>query len=138
MHLLVVILKNQLKRKETVCVIPDGSLWEVPFQALQTRNDRYLLQEYALYYAPSLDVLREMSKKSQNTQPIAFSLLAFGNPLIGNEVATNLKATYRGETLAPLPDAETEVKALKEIWGAEHKKELFEKTFEVDVRFTDR
>jgi CHAT domain-containing protein len=34
------------------------------------------------------------------------------------EVAANLNATYRGEVLNPLPDAETEVAALKNVWGA--------------------
>src|SRR5262249_55252514 len=35
-------------------IIPDGILWDVPFQALQTVNGRYLLEDYAVSYAPSL------------------------------------------------------------------------------------
>lgn len=37
-----------MKGNETVCIIPDGSVWEVPFQALQAMDNRYLLQDYAL------------------------------------------------------------------------------------------
>jgi CHAT domain-containing protein len=107
--------EGQLKSKETLCIIPDNALWEVPFQALQGNDNRYLLQDFALYYAPSISVLGEMAKKEPNSQ--ALSLLALGNPKFGNDIAANVKAVYRDETLAPLPEAETEVKTLKEIWG---------------------
>ena len=51
-------------------------------------------------------------------------MIAFGNPRIGNDIAGNLKAAFRGESLAPLPEAETEVKALGEIWGTRRSKVL--------------
>jgi CHAT domain-containing protein len=57
-----------------------------------------------------------MSARKNSSKRVLPSLLAFGNPRLENEVATNLRAVYRGEILAPLPEAEAEVKALKEIW----------------------
>ena len=115
--LLIKPAEEQLKGTDTLCIVPDGSLWEVPFQALEAKDNRYLLQSYASYYAPSLDVLTKMSKKESNSRSGSASLLAFGNPKLANEIASNVKAVYRDESLAPLPEAETEVKALREIWG---------------------
>ncbi len=53
----------------------------------------------------------------KKTETTATSLLAFGNPNLQNEVAANMKATYRGETLGPLPEAEIEVSALRNFLG---------------------
>ncbi len=108
--------EEQLKGKTTLCIVPDGILWELPFQALQARNGRYLLEDYAISYAPSLSVLKEMSGRKTDERTPA-SLLAFGNPTVPAEIAANIKTTYRGENLGPLPDAEMEVDALKGIWG---------------------
>jgi len=108
--------EGQLKGKTALCIVPDGILWDLPFQALEPRDGRYLLEDYSISYAPSLSVLREMSvqKKAEQTST---SLLAFGNPSLPSEIAANIKTTYRGENLGPLPDAELEVSALKNIWG---------------------
>lgn len=109
--------EGQLKGKTSICILPDGVLWNLPFQALEPRTGRYLLEDYSISYAPSLSVLREMSvqKKAERTST---SLLAFGNPSLPSEIAANIKTTYRGENLGPLPDAEVEVTALGNIWGA--------------------
>ncbi len=108
---------DQLKGKNSLCIIPDSILWDLPFQALQPSEGRYLLEDRAISYAPSLAVLREMSAQKKLSQPSAISLLAFGNPSLPTEITTNMKALYRSESLGPLPEAESEVKALKDIWG---------------------
>lgn len=108
--------EQQLRGKTSLCIVPDAVLWDLPFQALVPRDGQYLIQDYAISYAPSLTVLREMSAKKQ-AESTSKSLLAFGNPIMPNEIAANIKTTYRGETLGPLPDAEVEVGALKNIWG---------------------
>jgi len=109
--------EQQLKGKTSVCIVPDGILWDLPFQALEPRDGHYLLEDYAISYAPSLSVLAQMSriKKSGDAST---SLLAFGNPTMPGEIAANIKTTFRSETLGPLPDAEAEVSALKSIWGS--------------------
>jgi CHAT domain-containing protein len=108
--------EQQLKGKTALCLVPDGILWDLPFQALEPRNGHYLLEDYAISYAPSLSVLKEMFARTK-TECRCSSLLAFGNPTMPAEIAANIKATYRGENLGPLPDAEMEVDALKSIWG---------------------
>src|SRR5947207_15491191 len=102
--------EGQLKGKTSLCIVPDGILWDLPFQALEPRDGHYLLEDYAISYAPSLSVLSEMSARKK-TDPTSTPLLAFGNPVMPGEVAANLKTTYRGENLGPLPDAELEVSA---------------------------
>jgi len=114
--LLVKPAEQQLKGKTSLCIVPDGILWDLPFQALEPREGHYLLEDYSISYAPSLSVLGQMSGRKK-TETTGTSLLAFGNPNLQNEVAANMKATYRGETLGPLPEAEIEVSALRNIWG---------------------
>src|SRR5262249_58510853 len=98
-------------------IIPDGILWDVPFQALQTANGRYLLEDYAISYAPSLSVLREIKRSNEaRSKP---SLLAFGNPLAGMETVNQLREVRRGEGFKPLPEAENEVSAAARIYGAD-------------------
>src|SRR5262249_19481 len=71
---------EQLRGKTRLVIVPDGPLWELPFQALQTTQNRYLIEESAIFYVPSLTVLREMTKsRSQGAKPAAApTLLAFG------------------------------------------------------------
>ena len=103
--LLVKPASGQIANKGTICIIPDGVLWNLPFQALMSSSDHYLLEDRALYYAPSLSVLREMAKERVGKEKSAASLVAFGNPVIG-------KDNQRNEDLCPLPEAETEVNSI--------------------------
>jgi CHAT domain-containing protein len=52
----------QLRGKTDLVIVPDDKLWELPFQALLNSNIRFLIEEAAISYAPSLTVLREMVK----------------------------------------------------------------------------
>ena len=109
--------EQQLNGKSSLCIVPDGILWDLPFQALEPRDGHYLLEDYAISYAPSLSVLKQMSVRKNSERP-ASSLLAFGNPAMSNEIAANIRTTFRDENLGPLPEAEMEVEALRNIWGS--------------------
>ncbi len=106
-----------LQGKTSLLIVPDATLWELPFQALVTETGRHLLETYAISYAPSLTVLREM--KLQRSRPKANGLLAFGNPQLSARQIEMPKLALRGTTLAPLPEAEREVKALPRLYGAD-------------------
>jgi len=121
--------ETYLKGKSTVCIIPDGPLWNLPFQALQTDRDQYILELYAIYYSPSLQVLREMRKRSENlkalpvgrrTQNVTQSskaLYAVGNPAFGGET-TQSPLSLRNASFVPLPETEKEVRTLaSEVYG---------------------
>lgn len=116
-NLLLKPAESQFQGKRTLCIAPDGPLWEAPFQATQARDGRYLVEDYAIHYAPSLSVLAEVRRRgSAQERGRAPSLLAFGNPLAGAEVITRLREVNRGGSFAPLPEAEVEVKALAQMF----------------------
>ncbi|MFN0110003.1 MAG: CHAT domain-containing protein [Blastocatellia bacterium] len=111
----------QLAGKTRLVIVPDAVLWELPFQALVTPNNRYLIETAAVSYAPSLTVLREMQAARKRRANGPTNLLALGNPAFGAETVKRVELAYRGEKLSPLPEAEAEVKALGQLYGATSK-----------------
>jgi CHAT domain-containing protein/Tfp pilus assembly protein PilF len=110
----------QLQGRRSLIIVPDGSLWELPFQALQPSAARYLIEDCAIAYAPSLTALGEMIKlrDRRSDSPAGTStLLAFGNPALGTQTISLAKSVLMDEKLYPLPDAEREVNVIKQIYG---------------------
>ncbi len=111
--------RDELRNRNTLVIVPDGVLWQLPFQALQSAPNRFLLEDYAISYSPSLTVLREMSRPRKRESQTAASLLAVGNPSLGRLAAGRLKGVSADDPVAPLPNAEKEVQALRQLYGAE-------------------
>lgn len=44
-------------------IIPDKSLWKIPFQALSADGEKYLIEDKLISYAPSVSILLEQLKK---------------------------------------------------------------------------
>jgi CHAT domain-containing protein len=86
-------------------LIPDDFLWNLPFQALITERGKYLIEERAIFYAPSLTVMRRI--QDRRTKNSSGSLLAFANPSL------SASAGRLEEELCPLPEAESEVKSIR-------------------------
>ena len=110
----------QLRGKRALVIVPDGPLWELPFQALKTPAKRYLLQDHVIFYAPSLSALREMSRRKP-TQQAAPTLLALGNPALGVP-GKGRAAVLMGKNLVPLPDAGQQVRELQRLYGSARSK----------------
>jgi CHAT domain-containing protein len=91
---------DQLRGKTTLVIAPDGFLWQLPFQALEPEPDRYLLQDRAIFYTPSLSVLHEMQKLHQERKPAQPRLLAVD--------------------AAQLPASRREVDGLRQVYGRTH------------------
>ncbi len=89
-----------LSGRDTVIIVPETVLWNLPFQALQSSPTRYAIEDHAFSFAPSLTVLREMGRATPLVGDHA--LLAVGNP---------------ASSLAPLPDAETQARNLSRLYG---------------------
>src|ERR1051326_338136 len=124
--LLIGPAERQLRSVGTLCVVPDEFLWNVPFQALMTESDHFLIEDHPMYYAPSLSVLREMNRNGASNKNLDSSLIAFGNPLIGKE--------EQNTELCPLPEAEREVTSIAKVFNIGAAKVLIgdeatEKTF---------
>jgi CHAT domain-containing protein/uncharacterized protein HemY len=126
--------EQQLLGKKALCIVPDKALWELPFQALQVKPGVHLIEDYSLFYAPSLTVLREMIKKrgASTREPAtvrvspshnARSLFALGNPRSSNGTPARIKASASDN--AGLPESEREVKTLAELYGQSNSRVLF-------------
>lgn len=114
---------NNLKNCTKLIIVPDDILWELPFQTLQSKQNHFVLEDYALSYVPSLTVLREMRdlRKRENNSKNP-KLLALGNPFLGKATIAQAQYSYRNANLAPLPEAEKEVETLAEIYGESQSK----------------
>ncbi|PYS25451.1 MAG: hypothetical protein DMF72_01625 [Acidobacteria bacterium] len=127
--LLIAPAEQQLRNVGTICIIPDSFLWNVPFQALMTPSEHFLIEDHAVYYAPSLSVLREMNRKKGTSETTNSSLIAFGNPVIGRD-------EQRNADLCPLPEAEQEVSSIAKSFDEKNSRVLIgrdasEKSFKV-------
>ena len=123
-ELLLKPAEAQLRGKTNLVIAPDDKLWDLPFQALLTGANRFLIEDAAIAYTPSLTVLREMTKrrKNQGANPASATLLALGNPLLGKETMNRAALALRDEKLDPLPEAEQEVKGLRRLYGMSRSK----------------
>ncbi|MBP7375939.1 MAG: CHAT domain-containing protein [Pyrinomonadaceae bacterium] len=117
-ELLLKPAEKELAGKTNIIVIPDGPLWDLPFQALQDGKGKYLVEKAAISYAPSLTALREMRKRAKTRKPSPDAeLLAFGNPIIGRSTAERVQRIFMSEKLEPIPEAERLVNSLAKMYG---------------------
>ena len=86
-----------LRGKSRIAIVPDGPLWDLPFDALQSSAGRYVAEDHAVFYAPSLTVLAAVVNAGRAAPES--ELLVLGNPL--------------GDT----PDAEREAAGLGKLYG---------------------
>lgn len=134
--LLVKPVEKQLQGTKKLIIVPDGPLWDLPFQALAGEKG-YLLDDFVVSYAPSLSVLREMRRKwstTYTTAPVnqrraalpakqSYELLALGNPEL-NVLEVAKLSMLRAEDLGPLSSAEKEVNVIGQLYGRNRSKVL--------------
>ena len=121
-ELLLKPAEAQLRGKTSLTIAADNTLWDLPFQALVTNGNRFMMEDAAIAYTPSLTVLREMTKRRKSNEAAPANLLALGNPFLGNETVKRAALTLRDGKLEPLPEAEQEVKALGRLYGGARSK----------------
>ena len=113
--LLLKNLEGEIGDAKNLVIIPDGALWELPFQALITSEQKYLIEKYAVSYSPSLDVLNRPQYPSSSGEQNQF--LAFANSLPSS---------------APLPETEKEVANIAGLYG---KTEVYKRRAATEARF---
>ena len=96
-----------------VIFIPQGSLFQVPFPALQDEGGTYLIQKHTILTAPSIQVLdltrQQRQKLAQKPANDRGNALVLGNPTMP------IVSAYLGapkQQLSPLPGAEAEARAI--------------------------
>lgn len=90
---LIAPLRDRVRAGDLLCLIPDGVLWELPFQALSSPEGRYLIADHAIAYAPSwrglaairtwADRRRARAAEPTSALPLEMDLLALANPDLG-------------------------------------------------------
>jgi len=103
--LLIAPVARSIVGKPRLIIVPDGPLWNVPFQALRG-PDGFLVESSAVSYAPSMTTLREILRTPRPAGP--HTLLAMGKTAF---------AAADGAALDPLPDAVIQVNMLREVYG---------------------
>ncbi len=98
-----------LPREKQLCFVLDKSLHQLPFATLVSSNGKYLLEDYALFYAPSASVFVLATENAKRKEHVLNeSLLSVGNPEFDREDNQNL---------ADLKDAEAEAETIANSYG---------------------
>jgi CHAT domain-containing protein len=109
---------------QQLCLVPDKSLHQLAFASLILPNGKYLLEDFALFYAPSASVLVMATENARQKDRVTNeSLLSIGNPDFDRDENPNL---------ADLASAEAEARSIArdyqkpvELLGSEATKEGF-------------
>ncbi len=143
--LLIKPVEQHLKDKLNWIIIPDDFIWNVPFQALQSQPDRFLIYDHNISFATSLNVLAQMrevkiNRKQKTSGTSGKDILAVGIPtsdpeilklsaalnpenniFIDDEVLTenqtNSERPDNKITLPSLPGAADEVQGISDTYG---------------------
>ena len=87
-----------------IVIEPHGALWLLPFAALMTSPDSYLVDRWPILFSPSFEVLDEIRREPDYGRPGEMKPLIVGNPkmpAVPNSHGVQVK-------LKPLPGAEEE------------------------------
>lgn len=130
-QLLLAPAAAQLQNLTRLNIVPDGALWELPFQSLLSPQNKYVVERHAVSYAPSLSVLGEMRRvREQRMKRRADTsvLFALGNPTPGSRrlelseakdaQAKNAQAKLMDTAFTELPEAERQVRLLAALYPA--------------------
>lgn len=112
-ELLIAPVTPLLDSAAEVCIVPDKTLFRLPFAALVAPDSgRYLVQDYTLLFAPSASVLVRCSQTAEQRRNLAHAerVLSVGNPAFD-------RSAY--PQLADLPAAEVEANRVAQIYGGE-------------------
>ena len=114
--------RDELAAVSSLGIVPDGSLWLLPFAALREPGGRYVVESKAIYYAPSLTALGLMAGVAEHRRAEFEARLRTGPPpflLVGDPsfgAPRNLTLPLRGH-FSELPETAAEVKGIAGLPG---------------------
>jgi CHAT domain-containing protein/Tfp pilus assembly protein PilF len=115
--LLIGPARNLLAGRTEWTISPDGPLWNLPFQALESKPGRFVIEDASVSYAQSFTALREEMQVAARRRATPGTLLGFGNPA-GRDALP--EATRQIQAVAavyhPAGRAYTGVEASEERW----------------------
>lgn len=109
--------EDQIAGKSSLIIVPDGVLWEVPFEALQAAQQHHLVDKAAVSYAISVGALKETRKrKAIRIGPT--TVLAFGNAtLTGCCAVERVRMLYKGMGVENISGESPGLKSLQILYG---------------------
>ncbi|HEX7335495.1 MAG TPA: CHAT domain-containing protein [Pyrinomonadaceae bacterium] len=122
------LIPSDLDSDKQLCVVPDEGLHQLAFATLVSSRGRYLLEDYAVFYAPSVSILVLATENARRKEQIKDeSLLSIGNPAFDRDESLDLP---------DLREAEAEANAIaqnyrksKELIRGEATKDKFLRSF---------
>jgi CHAT domain-containing protein len=109
---------EQLVTQKHLVVAPDAVLWNLPFQALRTEGDRYLIESHAVSYAPSLTALGAIrALRNRATVSAPPKLLALVNPTPSQVAMDRIKSILSAERTGRSPETQNEAEVLSKLYG---------------------
>ena len=73
-------VQDKLASHFLVGIVPDGPIWNLPFQALVDGGGEYFIARHAVFYSPSLSALRAGARLHRAATRTSRTLLAIGPP----------------------------------------------------------
>ena len=123
-----------LQNKSNIIIAPDRELWALPFQALQPVENRYLIEQSAISYTPSVTVTSVVGKpqlpRTRRAGPTS-ELVTFVNPTVSGAIARRIELTSGSATVVsvPEPKANTAVASAKTLSGANAREDSAQQAF---------
>jgi CHAT domain-containing protein len=112
--LLIAPLEPWLRGRKVIGIAPAGPLWRLSFASLVQPDGRFLVEEHALFFVPSLSIYRQLAlDRRGDATP---RLVAFADPVIG-EAGRRPVERERGARLSALPEARAEVRQIAQLYG---------------------
>jgi len=116
-ELLLKPAEDQIGFKTKLVIVPDGVLWHLPLEALQSAEDHYVVDHAQVSYAPSLSSLREMRKQRLPAGRLNSLLVAYANPELSKNFKTRSELAYAGIKLESSAEQEEEIRRIATTYG---------------------
>jgi CHAT domain-containing protein len=115
-RLLLQPAENQIGERTKLIIVPDGQLWDVPFEALHLAEGKYVIDRASVSYAPSLSALKEIRRRRARAQ--SSTVLVFADPALTKETVERVQTTYNGLQMPATATKTNEIKKLQSIYGS--------------------
>jgi CHAT domain-containing protein/cytochrome c-type biogenesis protein CcmH/NrfG len=127
-NLYELLIPTTIAKDKQLCLVPDKFLHRLAFATLVSQAGKFLLEDYALFYAPSASVLLLATENARRKEQVRNeSLLSIGNPDFDREENQNLPdlkaAAAEASTIA------ASYAKSQELLGAAATKEMFLRSF---------
>lgn len=104
----------ELSDSRSLIIVPDGVLWNIPFEALQPQEDRYLIDQADISYVPSLAALREFRKQAKGRR--TNKLVALGAPYLSNDFEERIKIAYPDVRVVSSDEQQKEIEGVGNVY----------------------